>query len=454
MTDNYRAGLEYLGQYDTVNGYEFYKDIFPDNENSDEKHLDFSHPNALYLYRDDAYNAEHPERVLRRRVMYNDTWEQDYVDYVEGNPFTLCSGLVYRRNTNTIRNAQRMNAMIFDLDGVGEREYLNLFHRFGVNDRNVLIMPMPTYVVLSGNGVHIYYVFTEPVDLYPNLKPLLKKLKYHLTGRLWDYKSTSQLKQIQRQPISQGFRMVGSINEKYDVEIKGYRTGERISFEKLNSFAREPFRVNLDWKPSPDSAPKRYPKKWAGGVKNGDKLYLWWLNKSADPEIVKAGHRYYYMLCLSYYACKCCIPYDRLKADMYTVLDRLKDIEHVNELTEYDVKNALKAYKKDIYNFTIDDIEQLTEIRIDKNKRNGRKQAEHIKLMNYVRDEINGNKNWQGRPSAAATVENYRRDNPDSRKADCIRDTGLSKKTVYKWWDGGSGTVAQSTENVKQRGTA
>ena len=32
-------------------------------------------------------------------------------------------------------------------------------------------------------------------------------------------------------------------------------------------------------------------------------------------------------------------------------------------------------------------------------------------------------------------VREYREKNPDARKCDCIRDTGLSKSTVYKWWD-------------------
>ena len=32
-------------------------------------------------------------------------------------------------------------------------------------------------------------------------------------------------------------------------------------------------------------------------------------------------------------------------------------------------------------------------------------------------------------------VKEYRKNNPNARKCDCIRDTGLSKTTVYKWWD-------------------
>lgn len=44
--------------------------------------------------------------------MLKDTWEQDYMEYVEQNPLTLCSGLVYRRRANKLQNAQRMNALI------------------------------------------------------------------------------------------------------------------------------------------------------------------------------------------------------------------------------------------------------------------------------------------------------------------------------------------------------
>ena len=57
--------------------------------------------------------------------------------------------------------------------------------------------------------------------------------------------------------------------------------------------------------------------------------------------------------------------------------------------------------------------------------------------MNYVREEINGNKNWRntnGRPSAAQIVNDWKQKNPTGRKVDCIKDTGLSKPTVYKWW--------------------
>ena len=42
----------------------------------------------------------------------------------------------------------------------------------------------------------------------------------------------------------------------------------------------------------------------------------------------------------------------------------------------------------------------------------------------------------EGRPEGSGTkeqiVKEYREKNPTARKSDCIRDTGLSKMTVYK----------------------
>ena len=62
--------------------------------------------------------------------------------------------------------------------------------------------------VYKRQGLHIYYVFQQPIDLYPNIKVQLKSLKYDLTFRLWEYGSTSQVKAIQYQSINQSFRTV------------------------------------------------------------------------------------------------------------------------------------------------------------------------------------------------------------------------------------------------------
>ena len=457
MTDNYRDGLEYLSaQFPEVNGCDFYRDIFPNNENKGEERNDYSRPNAIFLFRLD----NEKERRLRQRIMLNDMWEDDYRDYVEENTMTLCSGVAYRGKKNTLANARQMNALIIDLDGAGGIEISRLFKYFSRAYDEPYAMPLPTYLVLSGGGVHVYYVFENPIALFPNIKAQMKKLKEALINCIWLYESTSQIENRQYQGITQGFRMVGSVNDKYGTEIKAFRVGQRVTLEYLNQYIREEENrvdVKVQFKPSTvtkEKAAQLYPEWYQHRIIEGNKeprkwnvkrdLYEWWKRQLHNKEIV-GGRRYNYMMCMAAYAYKCDVPKKELKSDMQVVFEYLRTIEHVNELTQDDVKAALQAYDKKYYNMKISEIEKRTGMRIERNKRNGRKQEVHLQLARYVRDEINGKKEtWRegnGRPSAAAAVAEYREQHTEARKVDCIRDTGLSKKTVYKWWNGGEQTV-------------
>ena len=81
-------------------------------------------------------------------------------------------------------------------------------------------------------------------------------------------------------------------------------------------------------------------------------------------------------------------------------------------------------------------IEKQTKVVIPPNKRNGRKQATHLKIARFTLEIMNEDrgKALQGRPDKAKIVEEWRESNPLGTKADCIRETGLAKHTVYKWW--------------------
>ena len=137
------------------------------------------------------------------------------------------------------------------------------------------------------------------------------------------------------------------------------------------------------------------------------------------------------------YASKCNVPYSQLVEDLKQVYERLRHVDHGgDELTERDMRSALKAYKRDYYNIRLDDIEKMTDLRIPRNKRNGRTQEKHLAGARAIRD-IN-NENWRdgnGRHDKADEVLLWRLHHPEGKKAACIRDLGLSKPTVYKWWN-------------------
>lgn len=455
IPQDYSEVLEALSAvYEEVDGCSFYRYIFPDNQRQGEHTQGgrFEKPNAVFLYKDDR--DEGKKRRLRRRIMLSDTWEQDYMDYVEQNPSTLCSGVAFRGRANTLEKAQCMYALAVDLDGVGGYELKNLLLRFGQPAENIRTLPIPTYLVMSGTGLHVYYVFEEPIDLFPNIKLQMKALKYDLTFRMWDYKSTSKKEKVQYQSIVQGFRMVGSINSKYGVEVKAFQIGGRVTLEYLNQYVKPQSRVDVNrrFRPSKMSrkqAKEAYPewyqrvvveknkrqKKWDIRSKQGFALYEWWLNRAGE---VTGGHRYYFLMCLVIYACKCDVPKDKLKDDMWAVFEKLKLVEHDNPLTKEDVVSALEVYSKEYYNFTIADIEKLTDIRIERNKRNGRKQNVHMKIVSSTRDILYPEGEWRnkkGRPSAEATIREFLLEYPTASKAEVIRGTGKDKKTVYKYYE-------------------
>lgn len=443
---NHRLNEILSNKYMKVDGESFYRYIFPNNENEGEWNRDYSKPNAIYLYKNEDEVVRN--RILRRRIMLNDTWESDYQKYVKGNSKSLCSGLTFRGRVNRLEHAQQMNALIFDIDSVGLNELDNMIRRFS-NENKVRRIPIPTFIVSSGTGVHLYYVLEEPIDLFPNIKLQLKALKYNLTYRFWDYKGTSQDKNIQYQPLNQAFRMVGSINEKYGTEVQAYLVGERVPLERLNEFATDPsvqVDINQRYKPSKytlEEAQEHFPEWYERVIIQKDKtprkwrikrdLYDWWKRQYGE---ITGGHRYYYLMCLAIYAVKCDIPRKELETDMYEIFEELKHIPHSNELCEEDIISALEAYDRGYYNFKLDDIEKLTGLRFERNKRNYRSQGNHIKIMNAIRDITYPNGEWRnkdGAPTKENLVKEYLLEYPDLPVSEVAKNLGVSRTTVYKY---------------------
>ena len=97
-------------------------------------------------------------------------------------------------------------------------------------------------------------------------------------------------------------------------------------------------------------------------------------------------------------------------------------------------------FNEDYVTFPRDDIAKISGMPIQVNKRNWRKQKQHLRLargqLSILRDmgEVS-----QGRPIGSGTALNrvceWRQQHPEGRKADCHRDTGLDPKTIRKWWD-------------------
>lgn len=142
------------------------------------------------------------------------------------------------------------------------------------------------------------------------------------------------------------------------------------------------------------------------------------------------------------YGLKCDIPYEEVKADAYSFLEEMenKTRNQDNHFTEEDIEDALKAYKENYMTFPRKDIEIITGISIPPNKRNYQKQKDHLEEIRMIRDlrMKRQGKKWtdnNGRKSKKDEVISYLLFNQNVTKYKCIKETGLSKPTVYKYWE-------------------
>lgn len=435
-----------------VPALEVYKDIFRIGEGYIQKFNDDSHnlkANPLGYYRNKGDSKGH------YRVFFEDTFEETLQE-LQQSDFAIINGISYFGRRNTQEHASKMYCMIFDLDGVTDSTLKNFLH--GAYTKDYTIYPIPNYIITSGHGVHLYYLFEEPVPLFPNIKLQLKNLKYALTRRMWNM-YTSTIEQPQMQGINQGFRVIGGKSKVEGYTSQAFRLNTHpYSLEQLGRYVEPQYRVDesklyRESKLTLQDAKTKYPqwykkvilekdktvKKWdiADKVngKNPYALYDWWKVKLENG--ASFGHRYFCIMALTIYAIKNDVPLEQLKKDAYGLIPFLNGLHEQEPFTKSDVDSALECYDNRYATFPIDDISKLTAIAITKNKRNGRKQKDHVKIMNFIRDEVNNNKDWrnkEGRPTKQSIVEQWQQSNPNGRKADCIRDTGLSKPTVYKYW--------------------
>ena len=113
-------------------------------------------------------------------------------------------------------------------------------------------------------------------------------------------------------------------------------------------------------------------------------------------------------------------------------------VEDINRFTKDDVVCALEMFNEDYVTFPRDDIAKVSGLSMPVNKRNWRKQKQHVAIMSAIRDIVHPDGEWRntdGRPTVEKKVFEWRQQHPDGCKADCHRDTGLDPKTIRKWWD-------------------
>ena len=380
------------------------------------------------------------------------------LDKVMGDSFGLIPPLSFYGKTYTKENAHELFAMVIDVDYVGLQQLKNMLKQFGNG-----VQLCPTFLVSSGKGVHLYYLLDEPIELYANREDLLSELKEAFIRRHWNDTSSIRPDAPDITGIYQGFRCVGSLakfgegfpvrawqlcENRYTLEdIKGSMPSCKIDLSPLyEKPQREKSKLSLE------QARELYPEWYQSKIVQGKPLrrtwtcntalYEWWKRKLEGE--VKVGGRYFAIMALCAYGLKCGIPERQIKRDAYSFLEHLESLteDEDNHFTKNDIRDAFKALKADKRLIsTLASrawIEKSTKVSIPPNKRNGRKQQQHLQLARGIRQlkgEMGECVSGGGRPDKQEIVEQWQQQHPEGTKADCHRDTDLDPKTIRKWWN-------------------
>lgn len=444
MTDKqlFKLKNEWLEQfYEKVSPMEFYRAVFPEGSFEREGHPEDEKCNGILTVIG--------EEKAQNHIVFD---ELKMIDAVKGKEFVVISPVGYSGRNRTAKNARWLFGIAIDLDGVGMVQLKDVFHQMKMG-----FLPQSTFCVNSGHGLHLYYLFEQPIPLYKHFQDQLREFKYELTRRVWNrYTSTyTESDQVQYQGIFQGFRMVGTqskLGKRY--LVTAFETGGRVTLEYLNGFLMDDskavknlkYRSDLSLSEAKEKYPEWYKRRIVEKQPKGRwhikrDLYDWWLEKIKSGAVT-VGHRYWCLAVLASYGVKCDIPEDEVMSDalgLLSLLDELSDDDH-NRFTKRDVLDAMNMYQENYVTYSRAEVERVSGVSVPANKRNGQKQANHLEEARAIRDirMRRQGRTWyntEGRPKKFNIVAEWREQHPDGKVADCARDTGLSRTTVYKWWN-------------------
>ena len=442
-------------KYEPVSPMDFYRDVFPEGELDEEDAMTPGRYAGIAV--EISRSGKDGKPAVKRYTVTDDLDTIDLLQY--SKDFCILAPISYAGKSRVSRNARFMYALVVELDNLvvdqhkGQTGLQNLISQW--SDR-VHWIPRPTYLVASGTGVHLYYLFKKPIPLFPNVVKSMEKYKRELTKMIWNRHVTVSHtdETIQQESIFQAFRMVGTVTKLGD-RVEAFQTGDRVTVDYMNSFVtkleyrhdcgmEEVYKSDLSRAEAKNKYPDWYERRIVRGEPKGHwickrDLYDWW--KRRIREEARVGHRYYCLMMLAIYAVKCDIPREELEADCLELMEEFEKLteKEDNHFTEKDVLDALQSFEdKGLITYPVNSIANRSGLKIAKNKRNYRKQATHLQVaraMRAVKAEIGENVSGGGRPTLQRTVQEWRGEHPDGKKAECVRETGLSRPTVYKWWN-------------------
>lgn len=308
-------------------------------------------------------------------------------------------------------------AFVIDLDGVSPADLRVLMKR------EIKKLP-PTYIVNSGQGVHLVYMFTNPVACYKvRKKPLKQAIK--ALASLFKVKTYSY-EVDPTATLVHPYRVVGS-RTKLGQTAKAYKIGEKrevVEMLKLLNIDTYLFEEHKK-KPKTQRRKASYNSKVAtlptGRVRFYDSTY------ERVRHEVDEGHRYLSLFALAIIAYKCRIPRAQIEEDIGDLVDLFNQKEHMQKVRENEIEKALTGYSQKfvkVNSYTLEEYLGFTFHR--KTKRNGLKQGEHLLIARAV-------KAARQKATKEIQMKRYLQKYPDASLKQMEEDLGWSRHTIIKY---------------------
>lgn len=355
-------------------------------------------------------------------------------------------------------------ALVVDLDGIDPETLKNILENGNIGD----MTPLPTYIVNSGSGVHFYYVFKEPVPHYHCNRPILKSMY----KRLCMITKKNIKARTDRHALTQPFRLPGS-QTKLGQTATGWKSGDKwgahefahrlgVDSEKLDLqqrplLSQKEYHAEKERRMDERGPAKKGKRQWKSSLDGNVGFYEYCLERCFEE--TQEGTRYNSLVGMTVVAYKVRLGHtpegrERLERDL------LRLVAHYNKIGKRmrpkEAAKALRAYNPEADRCRSETLEEWFgwEFRRDAKKRREERKEKHpdapvlsraeiledarlirdIRMRRLGRKWDDGNGRKPGSGSKEQEVRSWRIQNPNGKPADCIRETGISKNTVYKWW--------------------
>ena len=441
---------------------DFYREIFGYNNLQQRGEINNGKYNPIildYFVDKSLVGYEYP----KSGIVFEDMEEYNYFLERDDSFGIITNGCTYVGSSRKEKNSRFMYAMIIDLDYVSTYEkFENLLHQFEYNE-NVIT---PTYLVNSGTGFHLYYVFDKPIPLFKKNREWLRLLQNQIQWHVWnDYTSSNANEEdIQKLNITQGYRMVGT-NTKLGKEYKAraFKVGDTFSLDSFDGFLEEQKAVNKSLFTSEElkifntdhltlkKAELLYPEWYQERIVEGKSknkwnvkrdLYDWFLAQIYKNKSIE-GARYFRLTTLASFAQKCNISQEEFSKDCFELYLHLNSKDHKTPFTQEDLEDAIEFINVEYaYNISRQRLEEKSRIPMPKNRRNGRTRDQHLKRARMLRDinQSENNTHWtdkayinNGRKDKCEEVSKLIRENPGVSIRKLSEMSGISRPTIIKW---------------------